>query len=225
MTSLHVSHTNYLLYLSFIHQRKLQRCVSHMKSKHPEISLEGFGELTVSVNSDSPNQEFDDSLNSHETDVEEKEINNKEESKEYNSANEGGSHEDASDMIELRSMVWHHPITRKSSSENSLLGKSNEIKGSTAENIVAEKSLSQPEMDQELEKSDILRRPDTKPNRSSYGQNSELKRETMSDDSVQNHGSSETSTPYSASTCRVNKCKEMKSHFHCHLCDFIAFKV
>ena len=196
-----------------------------MKSKHPDISLEGFGDLTVSVNSDSPKQELEDSLNSHETDIEEKEMNVKEECKEYNCTNEDRCHEDSSEMIELRSMVWHHPVPRKSTMENSMLEKTDEVKSSHEENILVDSSTSQPKLGRKGMKSDFPQVADTELETDSFEQKDAVKKEILDDGSNQGEISAETSASYSGSTCRVNKCKEMKSHFHCHLCDFIAFKV
>jgi len=203
--------------------RKLQRCVSHMKSKHPEISLEGFGDLTVSLNSDSPKQEFEDSLNSHETDIEEKNINIKEEPKEYSSTNDSGCPEDASDMIELRSMVWHHPMPRNGTSQNSMLEKA---KDSHHDSILDEKSLSEKELSQTVEKSNLLQDPDSKLAAGTHEQKTDVKNEHLGVEPMQNDEgmASEVPLTYSRSTCRISRCNEMKSHFHCHLCDFVTFK-
>lgn len=196
-----------------------------MKSKHPDISLEGFGDLTMSVNSNSPKQELEDSLNSHETDVEEKEISVKEECKEYNCTNEDGCQEDSSEMIELRSMVWHHPVPRRGTLENSMLEQTDEIKSSNEENNLVESGTSQSKIGGKGKKSDFHQEGVTELETDSYDQKDELKKEPMDDGSNQGERSAETSASYSVSTCRINKCKEMKSHFHCHLCDFISFKV
>ena len=204
-----------------------------MKSKHPEVSLEGFGDMTVSANSGSPKQEFDDSLNSHETDMEEKEyMNIKEESKDFNSTIEGGYNDekigDASEMIELRSMVWHHPLPRKITVEKSIQGKGDEVNGTHEEKVLVEKTPCPDEIEPKIENDTFQEESDFNLDKTTYEDGVEMQMGNLNESSNQNAGelaAEPSPSSYSGSTCRVNKCKEMKSHFHCHLCDFIAYKV
>lgn len=197
-----------------------------MKSKHPDISLESFGDLTMSVNSDSPKQEMDDSLNSHETDIDDKESTNiKEEFSEFDTQVDRRSHNEKNSeeakMIELGSMVWHHPLPRK---DMLLKGNIMEANGSHVGNATEEKTASQEGteiMPQELPS-------DEKEKNSSFDQNNDVKIEdpdTKSNPSQDGMISPEASALFAGSSCKFSKCKEIKSHFHCHLCDFIAFKV
>lgn len=184
--------------------------------------------MTVSMRSESPNRDLEDSLNSQETDTEDKEmVNVKAEYDDCEATAEGGYHDDklsdAAEMIELRSMVWHHPMARKIPKENSGTENTEKVNGSHDESLVMEKCSVSPESKKSLTEP----HPDTEQEESSFQERDEGKLEGWDESSSisQREAVGSTVPRYSGSSCKNNKCKEIKSHFHCHLCDFVAFKV
>ena len=170
-----------------------------MRSKHPEVPIDTIGDANANGNGDI----FDESAGPSELDVKEKEPSVKLESKDDDydgtiNADAEYAKNNEPDMMELKSMAWHHPAPKRARYSNPARMKSFDMNGDE-DVIYREENQHEPDQNEENSETGVLEEP--------------VKEE------------SGTPVVPKTASCRINGCREEKIHFHCHLCDFYSFKV
>ena len=197
-------------------QRKLQRCVCHIKSKHPEIPIDSICDSvpTASTSNGGSSKELDDSGTSG--DLEESQMDLKEEDEETgpttmvvyeeNQIIKVCEEPERPEMIELNSMVWHHPATKKSRVEDGV-SKRNVKQNGNHENGLMHEDPYRSDNENDQKPMQMYEEPLDHP-----FQEQQIRPNVPVSVSA-------------AAACRVQNCQETKIHFHCHLCEFFTLKV